>query len=206
VTESTFPSQAMSASKDAVGQFFLDTTIKTSPKGDKGEGQATAVWRFNKAGWAGPSDAITLPTPPVRCDNATPGTSKTGCVMPYIPSMVYAKNGEYPELAKHIEYAQTTMNLPGKHDTKRYLTRLTDKVKVRTNRITACPSSLTRLPGQECDEYPFASTWQGAKYGGGDYSRRMINGNQNRYGGQALGLFYLYNRIIEKDKFLVWIK
>ncbi|WP_333736252.1 transposase domain-containing protein [Streptomyces sp. IBSBF 2806] len=28
----------------------------------------------------------------------------------------------------------------------------------------------------------------------------------NKSGGQALGLFYLYNRIIEKDRFLVWIK
>ncbi|MFD9984015.1 NucA/NucB deoxyribonuclease domain-containing protein [Streptomyces massasporeus] len=74
------------------------------------------------------------------------------------------------------------------------------------NRNAACPSSLERLPGQQCDEYPFASTWQGAKSGGGDFSRRMINGQQNEEGGKALGRFYLYNRIIEKDKFLVWIK
>lgn len=51
-----------------------------------------------------------------------------------------------------------------------------------------------------------ASTWQGAKHGGGDFSRRMINETQNEEGGKALGRFYLYNRIIEKDKFLVWIK
>jgi hypothetical protein len=120
--------------------------------------------------------------------------------------MAYAKGGEYPELAKHIEYAQNTMNLPGKHGTKRYLTRLTDKVKIRANRTTACPKNLPRLPGQQCDEYPMASTWQGAEHGGGDYSRRMINGWQNEEGGKALGRFYLYNRIIEKDKFLVWIK
>lgn len=34
----------------------------------------------------------------------------------------------------------------------------------------------------------------------------MIPAAQNRNGGKALGNFYLYNRIIEKDKFLVWIK
>lgn len=34
----------------------------------------------------------------------------------------------------------------------------------------------------------------------------MIDATQNRNGGQALGRFYLYNRIIEKDRFLVWIK
>lgn len=204
VTKSTFPSQAMSQSNDAVGQFFLQTTIKNSPKGQKGEGQATAAWLFTKAG-ATPSNTISLPVPPVRCDNALPGTSKPGCVMPYIPELAYAKAGEYPELAKHIQDAQNTRNLPGKHGTTRYLTRLTDKTKIKANRNTSCPSSLERPAGKQCDEYPFASTWQGAKTGG-SYSRRMIDAKQNEGGGRALGSFYLYNRIIEKDRFLVWIK
>ncbi|WP_221354336.1 NucA/NucB deoxyribonuclease domain-containing protein [Streptomyces beigongshangae] len=59
---------------------------------------------------------------------------------------------------------QDTKNLPGKHGTKRYLTRLTDKAKIRQNRNTACPSSLERPAGKQCDEYPFASTWQGADH------------------------------------------
>ncbi|WP_405824526.1 NucA/NucB deoxyribonuclease domain-containing protein [Streptomyces sp. NBC_01390] len=58
---------------------------------------------------------------------------------------------------------------------------------------------------REGDEYPFASIWQGANTGG-SYSRRMIDAVQNRNGGQALGRFYVYNRIIERDRFLVWIK
>lgn len=206
VEDSKFPSQMMTASKDPVGQFFLDTTIKTSPKGQKGEGQAKAVWHFTNPEWDGPSNDVALPTPPVRCDNALPGTSKPGCVMPYIPEMVYAKNGEFPELAKHIEYAQNTKNLPGKHGTRRYLTRLTNKEKIRDNRGKACPSSLERPPGKQCDEYPMASTWQGADTGGGNFSRRMIDATQNEDGGRALSRFYLYNRILEKDKFLVWIK
>ncbi|MFF4277089.1 NucA/NucB deoxyribonuclease domain-containing protein [Streptomyces sp. NPDC001536] len=126
--------------------------------------------------------------------------------MPHIPEMVYAKAGEFLELAKHIEYAQTTKNLPGKHGTKRYLTRLTNKDKIKGDRNTACPSSLKRPAGKQCDEYPFASTWQGAKTGGGDFSRRMINATQNEDGGRALSRFYLYNRIIERDRFVVWIK
>ncbi|MFE5187610.1 hypothetical protein [Streptomyces sp. NPDC056628] len=112
---------------------------------------------FTKAG-ATPSNEIYLPTPPVRCDNALPGTSKPGCVMPYLPEMVYAKAGEYPELAQHIEDAQNTQNLPGKHGTTRCLTRLTDKTKIKENRDTSCPSSLPRPTGKQCDEYPFAST------------------------------------------------
>ncbi|MEW2289673.1 NucA/NucB deoxyribonuclease domain-containing protein [Streptomyces sp. NPDC047841] len=206
VTESKFPSQAMGGDKEAVGQFFFDTTIKASPKGDKGTGQGTAHWSFNNSRWSGPTNDITLSQPPVRCDNALPGTSKIGCVMPYIPEMVYSKTGEYPELAKHIEYAQNTKHLPGKHGTTKYLTRLTNKDKIRQNRNKACPSSRPRPAGKQCDEYPFASTWQGASTGGGQFSWRMINAKQNEEGGKALGRFYLYNRILEKDRFLVWIK
>ncbi|MGW6928383.1 NucA/NucB deoxyribonuclease domain-containing protein [Streptomyces sp. NPDC054950] len=204
VTDSKFPSQPMSSSKDAVGQFFLETTINTSTKGQVGEGQATAAWVFTKAG-VSPSNEISLPTPPVRCDNALPGTSKPGCVMPYIPELVYAKSGEYPMLAQHIEDAQNIKNLPGKHGTTRYLTRLTDKTKIAQNRNTACPTSLPRPLLASCDEYPFASTWQGANTGG-SYSQRMIDAKQNTGGGRTVSLFYLYNRIIEKDRFLVWIK
>ncbi|MGW7260490.1 NucA/NucB deoxyribonuclease domain-containing protein [Streptomyces sp. NPDC054834] len=206
VNDSKFPSQAMSQDKNAVGQFFFDTTIKARPKGDIGNGQGTAHWQFTNPKWAAPTNEITLNTPVVRCDNALPGTSRIGCVMPYIPELVYSKSGDFPELAKHIEYAQNTKHLPGKHGTTNYLTRLTDKAKMKKNRSKACPSRRPRPAGKECDEYPFASTWQGASTGSGDFSWRMIPAAQNRDGGKALGNFYLYNRIIEKDKFLVWIK
>ncbi|MFJ6661248.1 hypothetical protein ACIQNG_33615 [Streptomyces sp. NPDC091377] len=179
ITQSTFPAQPMSRTQDAVGRFFADTTIRTTPKGDRGEGQATASWLFTSLG-ATPSNTITLPAPPVRCDNALPGTSKTGCVMPYIPAMAYAKTGEFPELAAHIEYAQNTLNLPGKYGTTRHLTRQTDKVKIRQNRNATCPPSLPRPPGRSCDEYPMASTWQGGSTG--NFSRRMINRWQNEDG------------------------
>ncbi|KOV58787.1 hypothetical protein ADK64_35595 [Streptomyces sp. MMG1121] len=206
VSSSKFPSQLVTKEKEAIGQFFFDTTIRATPKGDQGWGQGTATWVFTNPAWVGPSTDFTLHATPVRCDNALPGTSKIGCVMPYIPEMVYAKNGEFPELAKHIEYAQNTLKLPGKHGTTKYLTRLTNATKIRKNRDKSCPSSRPRPQGKQCDEYPFASTWQGASTGGGKFSWRMINAKQNREGGQALGNFYLYNRIIEKDQFLVWIK
>ncbi|WP_331740405.1 NucA/NucB deoxyribonuclease domain-containing protein (plasmid) [Streptomyces sp. NBC_00015] len=92
-------------------------------------------------------------------------------------------------------------NLPGKHCTTSYLTRLTDKTKITQNRSTACPTSLPRPLLASCDEYPFASTWQG-----GSYSQHMIDAKQNTGGGRALSRFCLYNRIIENDRFLVWIK
>ncbi|MFD0396416.1 NucA/NucB deoxyribonuclease domain-containing protein [Streptomyces nogalater] len=63
-----------------------------------------------------------------------------------------------------------------------------------------------RPRGKSCDEYPFATTWQGASTGSGKFSWRMIDAKQNSQGGNALNNFYTYNRIIEKDRFLVWIK
>ncbi|WP_333776967.1 telomere-protecting terminal protein Tpg [Streptomyces sp. IBSBF 3136] len=89
--------------------------------------------------------------------------------------------------------------------------RLECEVRVRWQpqiraKAKACPSSRHRPQGKSCDEYPFASTWQGASTSGGHFSRRMINATQNRGGGIALNNFYTYNRIIEKDRFLVWIK
>ncbi|WP_181140793.1 NucA/NucB deoxyribonuclease domain-containing protein [Streptomyces sp. Ru62] len=74
---------------------------------------------------------------------------------------------------------------------------LTNKDKIRQNRNKACPSSRPRPAGEQCDEYPFASTWQGASTGG-QFSRRMINAKQNEEGGKALGRFYRYNRIQEQ--------
>ncbi|WP_436840480.1 NucA/NucB deoxyribonuclease domain-containing protein [Streptomyces flavofungini] len=35
--------------------------------------------------------------------------------------------------------------------------------KRKANQKKACPPSLPRPPGKSCGEYPFASTWQGAR-------------------------------------------
>ncbi|AIS02382.1 hypothetical protein [Streptomyces glaucescens] len=49
---------------------------------------------------------------------------------------------------------------------------------------------------------------RGARHrtGGGKFSRRVINGRQIEEGGKALSSFCLFNRTIEKDTFLVWVK
>lgn len=207
VGEGSFPPQVLRTNKDSLGQWLMDTTLPASPRGKRGTGSGVAAWRLNNPQWAGPSTPVSLRTVNVRCDNALPGSTRIGCALPqYLPEMVYAKSGPYPELAGHIDYAQTTKNLPGRHGTTRFLTRLSDKAKVKANRRKACPDHLPRPPGETCDEYPFASTWQGASTGDGRFSRRMINKVQNSDGGTALGVFYTYNRLLGKDRFLVWIK
>nr|WP_107400555.1 NucA/NucB deoxyribonuclease domain-containing protein [Streptomyces africanus] len=64
---------------------------------------------------------------------------------------------------------------------------------------------MERPPGKSCDEYPFASTWQGVRYGNGKFSRRMV-AKKDTDAGRALKGFYTYNGVLEGDWFLVWIR
>ncbi|GLW11757.1 hypothetical protein Misp01_68850 [Microtetraspora sp. NBRC 13810] len=107
------------------------------------------------------------------------------------------------------------------------LTRLYSGDDSKDNRTTACPQSLPRPTGKSCDEYPFASSNQGASLSGGPgrtfgycevaplpqgvtgptgYSSCMINASQNSGGGTWLGTVYRQNRILQNDPFYVWIK
>ncbi|MCA1186703.1 MULTISPECIES: NucA/NucB deoxyribonuclease domain-containing protein [unclassified Saccharopolyspora] len=117
----------------------------------------------------------------------------------HTPTLTYsfANNGE---LAQHIADAQASW-LPGS-PTSAALTRQTDPELINKNRNTACPASLPRPPGTECDEYPFASTNQGAFLGNG-YSQRMILKDANQQGGRELNAFYRNNRVMNFDPFYV---
>ncbi|MDX3749634.1 NucA/NucB deoxyribonuclease domain-containing protein [Streptomyces sp. AK08-02] len=207
VTDSDFPSQAITSRADPYGQFFMNTTINTAAAKQRGTGRSIASWRFSNPEWVAPTEAMKLSTVEVRCDNALPGAPRqVGCVkLRAVPVISYSRTGPWPEIADHIGDAQAT-GLPGKYGTGEYLTRLTDRSKITQNRDKACPSSLPRPQGKSCDEYPFASTWQGAKYSGGPYSRRMVNARQNTDAGRALNGFYTYSRVLEGDRFLVWIR
>ncbi|WP_460716980.1 NucA/NucB deoxyribonuclease domain-containing protein, partial [Microbispora hainanensis] len=60
--------------------------------------------------------------------------------------------------------------------------------------------------GNQCDEYPFASTMQGASFAQGNYSVKALNGVQNRKQGDALLKFYGDYRVGEGNKFWVLIE
>ncbi|MEU6277507.1 NucA/NucB deoxyribonuclease domain-containing protein [Streptomyces populi] len=207
VTHKDFPAQAINSRAEPYGQFFMDTTINTAAAKQRGTGRSIASWKFSNPEWVAPSDATKLSTVEVRCDNALPGAPRqVGCVkLRAVPVIGYSLTGPWPEVAKHIKDAQAT-GLPGKYGTTNYLTRLTNGSKITENRKKACPSSLPRPSGKSCDEYPFASTWQGARYSGGPFSRRMINATQNTDAGRALNGFYTYSRVLDGDRFLVWIR
>ncbi|WP_328965622.1 NucA/NucB deoxyribonuclease domain-containing protein [Streptomyces virginiae] len=54
----------------------------------------------------------------------------------------------------------------------------------------------TTAPNQECDEYPFGSTWEGAAHPDYDFSVRWVDKTHNGSAGNFLGQFYVTDRIL----------
>lgn len=63
---------------------------------------------------------------------------------------------------------------------------------------TGLPYNLEPKTGQDCDEYPFRSTLQGAASPDWDFSVRAVDSTQNRSAGGSLSAFY------ESDRVLAW--
>ncbi|MFJ1569960.1 NucA/NucB deoxyribonuclease domain-containing protein, partial [Streptomyces erythrochromogenes] len=57
----------------------------------------------------------------------------------------------------------------------------------------------------ECDEYPFASTYEGSTKGDNRFSVRLIDGGDNGRGGLLIQKVYEENRILDGDPFYVKI-
>jgi hypothetical protein len=57
----------------------------------------------------------------------------------------------------------------------------------------------------DCDEYPFASTYEGAG-SGGDFSVRGISRSDNRLAGTRLGDWYNTFRILDRQPFYVAVR
>ncbi|WP_345571666.1 NucA/NucB deoxyribonuclease domain-containing protein [Streptomyces plumbiresistens] len=172
---------------------------------------------------------------PPRWDEAgylSASTVGGAAVFSVLPTLKYSTAASAPEreAALHIKKAFTTphLTLPPLA-TKRLagqtaddpLTRLFHDTKRRQqNRdrsVYACEKHYGANytdGGKECDEFPFASTYQGAAgyrddplQDGNNFSVMAIDGTSNRAGGNLLSQFYLLNRLIDgpDDGFLVKI-
>ncbi|MBB5070085.1 hypothetical protein BJ969_003173 [Saccharopolyspora gloriosae] len=180
------------------GSMTANSIVDPAVPGSVVAGRTSWTISYTQMG-AAPSEPAVYTSEPVRCDNATPNAA-AGCVLArYTPTLTYsfANNGE---LAQHVADAQAS-GLPGSPISSA-LTRQTDPELINKNRNTACPGSLPRPDGTECDEYPFASTNQGAFLGNG-YSQRMILAGDNQQGGRELAAFYRTNRVMNFDPFYV---
>lgn len=167
-----------------------------------------------------------------RCDYATSlanlaGAPRTGCVMYGTSALMRIRGDDFAvaEQSDHMYFAQTFPNqtwppmnggkpkvIPGGFSTTGIpLTRLTDQTKIDRNRSAAtdacalknAPDRNLVAPEWECDEYPFASTYQGARLSAGNFSVRKIHKTDNQEAGKYLVGFYGGWRIIDSDPFWV---
>ncbi|MFC5149501.1 NucA/NucB deoxyribonuclease domain-containing protein [Streptomyces aureoversilis] len=139
----------------------------------------------------------------VRCDNTrwvSPQT-KGGCVYPdFKPTyFVSRSHSVYGPVAKHITEAQRRLNqawgLQGRGPALK-VTR--DGTLNDLNRRAACG----RSPAASCDEYPFASTYEGA-HRNKDFSTKTVPLTSNTNEGNYRQRWYNRNRLLESDAFWV---
>ncbi|MGW2081187.1 NucA/NucB deoxyribonuclease domain-containing protein [Streptomyces sp. NPDC001939] len=163
----------------------------------------------------------------VRMDNASYlGSNGAGIFDRVVPIMQEYSLGSprNAAVAEHVLFAQTSPNatypppdpgnvkdIPGSLASGKPLSRLMSTwdataasryAKNRTVVQSAC-SNLTHEADEECDEYPFASTWEGAGKLDGNYSVRYVDDWQNGYAGNDLQSWYTGDRILHKDLFYV---
>ncbi len=101
----------------------------------------------------------------------------------------------------------------GKDDPREPLHRLWDDTAVHNNReeaIKVCKDvwgANYAKPGGKlnCDEYPFASTYEGSNNGNRRFSARVIEGDDNKTAGMILKRFYHKYRVFDGDAFFVHV-
>ncbi|MEE1823249.1 NucA/NucB deoxyribonuclease domain-containing protein [Streptomyces sp. BE20] len=64
----------------------------------------------------------------------------------------------------------------------------------------AC-AGIPHNPDEQCDEFPFASTWEGAAMPGGNFSVRYVDGTENGAAGTALATWLGSDRILHNEKY-----
>lgn len=109
-----------------------------------------------------------------------------------LPAVTF-DSAKVPKIVAHIKSAQTTKGKP------KTLTRTTDTTKINNNRSAACKNFTGT---QSCDEYPFASTYEG---GAGASTADVPAAEQSSQGG-TLSSFYTANNIVDGSKYDVLTK
>ncbi|NUK24040.1 NucA/NucB deoxyribonuclease domain-containing protein [Streptomyces lunaelactis] len=77
--------------------------------------------------------------------------------------------------------------------------------KNRSAKDRAC-AGLASKPGQQCDEFPFASTKEGAGKGDGNFSVRYVPQPDNSTAGARLSAWYGQDRILDGDAYAISVR
>jgi hypothetical protein len=142
-----------------------------------------------------------------RCDSVV--SAVDGCIDDeYVPTVIFdsTANPAVAPVAQHIYDAQnggliTAWGVdPSLRSNGSYLTRDMNSADNTANNRAAC-GSVTVPTGSNCDEFPMASTYEGAAFNS-DYSVAIVPSSANSSQGGILSNFYGTNRVIDNDLFM----
>ncbi|MFG1807832.1 FG-GAP-like repeat-containing protein [Streptomyces sp. NPDC049040] len=161
-----------------------------------------------------------------RCDSAA-YLATPGCVFDSVTEVwSLTMDSSVQETSEHIFRAQTyptltlplsddgsAKSIPGSPASGRPLSRLKSTDPMYGRNRGAAQRACRRYWGgnysagntYQCDEYPFASTYQGGSNGPNTFSVQVVKADDNTTAGNRLGTFYKEQRIIDSDPFYVQV-
>lgn len=142
------------------------------------------------------SDTVSWPSGRlIRCDHLYPTAwRRPGCVFPVFKPTVDMSGLHH--IAKNIRKVQGRGIHVGRPFGPHPLHRTTSKQEADHNRRLVCPKSLPRPKGYQCDEYPFASAFEGGKrLPPIDRIIGFVPKKENARQGVILKQFYANNRL-----------
>jgi Deoxyribonuclease NucA/NucB len=173
---------------------FTDTTTTRNLTTD------TFTYKAGGVRFTGSIGSVSIP---VRCDDELRTQQSAGCVFPkFTPTMDTMKT--LPNISANIKRIQSAGHY-GEKGVGSPLHRLADTAKRDANRAAVCPRSATPPASDlSCDEYPFASTYEGGTaLPASDRGTAWVpSTEQNKQGGQ-LNAFALANRVLDNDPYWV---
>lgn len=177
-----------------------DTGVFSFNQRDGSEGAIGTTFRFSVVRRVGmvPTWSRVMGDPGVRCDKKSYLSNYGKCrISAVVPVFRLSLSGRYPKSALHIKQAQTRF---GARTLSRYYWGRSRNLN-RSKAMSVC----RKLPkAGSCDEYPFASTYQGCSIMP-PCSVKKIPLADNVGSGRALGRFYLRARVVHGDRFRVKI-
>jgi hypothetical protein len=153
--------------------------------------------QINPAVWRTPID--------YRCDNMV-SNQRAGCVFPaFFPTLTTM--AKLSDIAANIKRIQTNGPLHyGRPGGPSPLYHLTNVAQQKKNRAAVCGKKVVGPPppGKECDEYPFASTYQGGTaVSKPNRGTAWVPAAQQRSQGGLLSAFWKAFRVLDQDAFYV---
>ncbi len=159
-----------------------------------------------------------LTEPGFRCDSATYFNDEPrACVFTdVLPRLNYNYGQDYDEVVTHIktafEHPELTdprkdgKSVPGRWKPAAVDPRALHRVpyggtihtKNGNEKDKECVK-LTRKENQDCDEFPFATTLEGAAFGDRNFSVKYVDRSQNRRAGGLLTAYYRWDRILHEE-------